>query len=215
MVVGLGTGSTARYAVEYLARRLAAGELSDVVGIPTSVATARLAREHGLPLSSLDHHPTVDITIDGADEVSPGLDLVKGLGGALLREKIVANASRRLFIAVDDGKLVDRLGTQCPVPVAVLPFGHLGHLDWLRQLGCEPTLRRMPSGQPFVSDDGCLVVDLRFAGGIAAPASLEHVLGQRPGLVESGLFLGMADAVYVGTPQGVRLLRRAESHSGA
>lgn len=213
MVVGLGTGSTARFAVEYLARQLAAGRLSDVVGVATSVATARLAREHDLPLVTLDSHPTIDITIDGADEVSPELDLIKGLGGALLREKIVANASRRLFIAVDDSKLVTRLGLRSPVPVAVLPFGYQSHLAWLRQLGADPEVRRTVNGQPFVTDDGCLIVDLHFAGGIAAPASLEHVLDTRPGLVESGLFLGMADAVYVGTPQGVRLLRRAEVES--
>jgi ribose 5-phosphate isomerase A len=215
MVVGLGTGSTARFAVEYLASQLSSGGLSDVVGVATSVATARLAREHGLPLVTLDSHPTVDITIDGADEVSPELDLIKGLGGALLREKMVANASRRLFIAVDDTKLVTRLGTRAPVPVAVLPFGYQTHLEWLRQLGADPAVRRNANGQPFVTDDGCLVLDLHFAGGIAAPASLEHVLDTRPGLVESGLFLGMADAVYVGTPHGVRLLRRAEGESPA
>jgi ribose 5-phosphate isomerase A len=213
MVVGLGTGSTARYAVEYLAARLADGQLAGIVGVPTSVATARLARERGLPLGNLDDHPTVDICIDGADEVSPELDLVKGLGGAHVREKIVANAARRLFVAVDEAKLVTRLGTRAPVPVAVLPFGYKSHLDWLRRLGCDPTVRRSPNGQPFVTDDGCLVVDLHFDGGIAAPASLEHVLDTRPGIVETGLFLGMADAVYVGTPGGVRLLRRAGSEA--
>ena len=211
MVVGLGTGSTARYAVEYLARRLRLGELTGIVGIPTSVATTRLARDHGLPLTTLDEHPTVDITIDGADEVSPELDLVKGLGGALLREKIVANASRQLCIAADDAKLVSRLGERAPVPVAVTPFGYRHQLDWLRQLGCTPTVRLAPNGQPFVSDDGNILVDLAFANGILAPASLDHALATRPGVIESGLFLGMADAVFVGTAQGVRVLRRGDA----
>jgi ribose 5-phosphate isomerase A len=210
MVVGLGTGSTARYAVELLARRLHAGDLSEIVGVPTSVATARLARDHRLPLVTLDDHPTVDITIDGADEVSPELDLIKGLGGALLREKIVANASRQLFIAVDDAKLVTRLGERAPVPVAVTPFGYRHQLDWLRQLGCEPSVRLAVNGQPFVSDDGNLLIDLRFANGILAPASLDRALDTRPGIVESGLFLGMTDAVFVASPQGVRILRRGD-----
>jgi ribose 5-phosphate isomerase A len=213
MVVGLGTGSTARYAVEYLARRLKAGELANVVGIPTSVATSRLAQDHGVPLATLDDFPTVDITIDGADEVSPELDLIKGLGGALLREKIVANASRRLLIAVDDSKLVARLGARAPVPVAVVPFGFRHQLEWLRQLGCVPSVRLAANGQPFVSDDGNVLIDLHFGDGSLAPAALDHSLATRPGLVESGLFLGMTDAVFVGTPQGVKVLRRGDPAS--
>ncbi len=200
MVVGLGTGSTARYAIEQLGRRLTSGELTDIVGIPTSEATAALAARNGVPLASLDDRPLVDLTIDGADEVSPSLDLVKGMGGALVREKIVAAASRQLLVAVDETKLVARLGSRSPLPVALLPFGAARWVDRVAlpgpaaTLGVDrvalpgpaATLRREPSGQPFVTDDGLWIAHLDLAGGIedavgagAAPARSARRRGHR------------------------------------
>jgi len=199
MVLGLGSGATARAAVRELGRRLAAGRLSGITGIPTSNATRDLAREVGIPLGDLADHPRIDLTIDGADEVSPGGDLLKGLGGALLREKIVAAQSRRLVIAVDPGKLVRRLGERAPLPVEVVPFGWTTHLEFLRQLGAEPELRKRLGGEaPYLSDDGHYIIDARFPGGIDEPPTLAAALAGRAGVVETGLFLGMAPEVVVG-----------------
>jgi ribose 5-phosphate isomerase A len=198
MVVGLGSGSTALLAVEAIARRLAAGSLSGVVGVPTSRATADLAQARGIPLTDLERHPVLDLTIDGADEVSPGGDLLKGAGGALLREKIVAQASRRLVIAVDETKRVDRLGRGHPLPVVVAVFGWTTHLAAVRALGAEPVLRRDAAGAPYLTDDGHAILDCRFADGIADPAAVERALKSRPGVVETGLFLGLSPEVIVG-----------------
>jgi len=198
MVVGLGTGSTAALMLEELARQLGAGELRDIVGIPTSNATHQHAVLLGVPLGTLEDHPVVDLTVDGADEVDPDGELIKGMGGALLREKIVATASRRLVIAVDESKLVPRLGTRSPLPVEVVAFGAGTQLGALRALGADPVIRKGPDGLPFRTDEGHLLIECRFADGISSPATVARVLRARPGVVETGLFLGMHPTVIVG-----------------
>jgi ribose 5-phosphate isomerase A len=199
MIVGLGTGSTAWFAVEEIGRRLQAGELSDVAGIPTSRATRDHAAALGIPLTTLEAHPEVDLTIDGADEVDPEGNLIKGHGGALLWEKIVASASRRLVIVVDPAKQVRRLGTTRALPVEVVAFGWTTHEPAIRALGATATLRRTPSGGPFVTDEGHYIVDCTFPGGIADLEAVERALKRRPGVVETGLFLGFRPEVIVGT----------------
>jgi ribose 5-phosphate isomerase A len=213
MVLGLGTGSTATLVVREIGRRLRDGSLRDLRGVPTSETIARVAREEGIRLSTLEETPACDLTLDGADEVDPSWNLVKGAGGSLLREKIVAQASRVEAIVVDEAKLVPRLGTRMPLPVEVVPFGWSSHLDFLRRLGGEPVLRRGKDGQPFVTDEGNFTLDVAFSGspgqaGIADPQILHEVLRRRAGIVESGLFLGMASILVVGREQGADILRR-------
>jgi ribose 5-phosphate isomerase A len=213
MVVGLGTGSTAAFAVEALARRHRQG--LRFVGIPTSERTAAQARAAGIPLSSFAEHRQIDLTIDGADEVERGtLNLIKGLGGALLREKIVANASRRLAIVVDGAKLVDRLGTHAPVPVEVVAFGLDVTRASLEVFAAEVRPRLSPSGEPFVTDGGNRILDCGFGGPIADPARLEDRIRRIVGVVESGLFIGRADPVFVADGQGVHRLDSARAHRG-
>ena len=212
MVVGLGTGSTAAFAVEALIRRHREG--LRFVGIPTSEHTAAQARAGGIPLATFAEHRRIDLTIDGADEVERGtLNLIKGLGGALLREKIVAAASRRLAIVVDGAKLVDRLGEHTPVPVEVVTFGLEATEGALEALGARAVLRMTPGGEPFVTDSGNRIVDCRFPA-IADPAALEERIGRIVGVVESGLFTGRADAVFVADAAGVRRLDAARHHRG-
>ena len=211
MKLGLGTGSTARFVLEAIADRRARGELGDVVGVPTSVETRKLADRLGIPLATLDDEPRLDLTLDGADEVDPRLDLIKGLGGALLWEKIVAAATDRLVIVVDDSKLVDRLGTRSPLPVEVVPFGWRTAVEGLRGLGSEPALRRREGGDPFVTDGHHYIVDCEFPDGIPDPHAVQQRLRAWPVVVESGLFLDMAETVVVGETGGPRLLRRDES----
>ena len=212
MVVGLGTGSTAAFAVEALATRYRRG--LRFVGIPTSERTAAQATAAGIPLTSFAEHRQIDLTIDGADEVERGsLNLIKGLGGALLREKIVAAASRRLAIIVDGAKLVDRLGMNVPVPVEVVAFGLEPVQAALEALGADARLRLTPAGEPFITDGGNRIVDCRFAS-IADPASLEQRIGRIVGVVESGLFIGRADSVFVADAAGVQHLRSPRTQPG-
>ena len=208
MRLGLGTGSTVAQFLDVLATRIGAGTVTGLVAVPTSVGTEERARELGIPLAELDEAAPLDLTVDGADEVGPGLDLIKGLGGALLREKMVAQASSRLVIVVDDSKEVQRLGARAPLPVEVVRFGWRAQLRFLRQIGCEPTLRSGEDGSPFVTDNGNHMVDCRFAEGMEDPEAVEDVLRRRAGVVESGLFLGMATAVVVAGAGGVRVLER-------
>jgi len=207
MVVGLGHGSTAAFALRRLARMLRTGQLRGLLGVPCSLQVEAMARRLGIPLTTLDEHPVVDLTIDGADEVDPQLNLIKGGGGALLREKIVAQASRREIIVVDEGKLSPALGTRWPVPVEVVPFGWRVQVAYLESLGAEVVLRRDDGGGPFRTDQGNLILDCRF-GPIADPARLAARLSGRAGIVEHGLFLGLATDVIVAGRQGVRHLRR-------
>jgi ribose 5-phosphate isomerase A len=202
MIVGLGTGSTAVWVVRRLAELLHTGQLSHVVGIPTSVQTADEARRLGVPLTTLEEQPVIELTIDGADEVDPQLNLIKGGGGALLREKIVAQASRRVLIAVDESKLSPRLGTRWPVPVEVAPFGWRTQARYLENLGAQVKLRQTAIGANFTTDQGNLILDCHF-GPLADPARLAEQMKSRTGIVDHGLFLGIADDVIVAGAGGV------------
>ena len=210
MVLGLGTGSTVRHLLDVIAERRAAGEWRDLLGVPTSVDTEQRARRLGIPLATLAEQPQLDLTIDGADEVDPHLNLVKGLGGALLREKIVASASEALVIVADASKVVERLGTRAPLPVEVDPYGEPVLERFLRFVGAEPVLRRRADGAPFVTDGGHHILDCRFEGGIADPRALEATLSRRAGVLETGLFLGMATAAVIAREGGVEV-----RHAGA
>jgi ribose 5-phosphate isomerase A len=202
MVIGLGTGSTAAFVVEALAARVAGG--LRVAGIPTSERTATLARRLGVTLTSFAEHRTLDLAIDGADEVELGsLNLVKGLGGALLREKIVAAASRRMIVVVDETKLVTRLGAT-PIPVEIVAFGYEATLAALAATGAAPALR-LTDGAPFCTDGDNYIADCTFAD-FGDPAAVARRLTAVVGVVETGLFLGMASLVLVGTATGVRRL---------
>jgi len=207
MVLGLGSGSTATLAVQAIGRRLREGSLRNVIGVPSSSAIAAVARESGVPLTTLDEHPALDLDLDGADEVDPNLNLIKGLGGALLWEKIVATASRRVVIFVDESKLVDRLGTKAPLPVEVIPFGWRTHVAFVESLGGKPGLRRNPDGKPFVTDEGNYILHCRFDG-IANPQDLDRRLLTRAGIVGTGLFLGIAHEVIIGRATGVEVRKR-------
>ncbi|MCY4400456.1 MAG: ribose-5-phosphate isomerase RpiA [Gemmatimonadetes bacterium] len=204
MRLGLGTGSTVAHFLESLGARIARGDVTDVAGVPTSIRTGDACRRLGIPLGTLEELAPLDLTVDGADEVAPGLDLIKGLGGALLREKMVAQASRRMIVIVDDTKIVDRLGQTAPVPVEVVPFEFASHLVWFTRLGADPVIRRDGEGVMYRTDNANLIVDCRFPGGIDDPAELEGRLARRAGVVESGLFLGLADEAIVAGDGGVR-----------
>jgi ribose 5-phosphate isomerase A len=197
MRLGLGTGSTARHVTALIGERVRRGELRDISCVATSRATAQYAAELGIPLSTIDELGALDVAIDGADEFDPRLDLIKGLGGALLWEKIVEQTAARLVIVADESKRVSRLGTRSPLPVEVVPFGWRTTLPFLRELGAEPELRLQADGTPFLTDSGHYILHCRFAAGIEHAAQLELTLANRPGIVESGLFIGMARTVVV------------------
>jgi ribose 5-phosphate isomerase A len=206
MVVGLGTGSTAAFALGFLGRRVAEG--LRVIGIPTSEETEWEARRQGISLSTLTDHERIDVTIDGADEVVVAtLDLVKGRGGALLREKIVASASEHVIIVVDETKVVNRLGVHGLVPVEVVPFGWEATARRLGSLVASLARRTTPEGPPFITDGGHYILDCAFDG-IDDPEDVQRQLDRTVGVVEHGLFLGLATRVIVGGPQGVRVLDR-------
>jgi ribose 5-phosphate isomerase A len=207
-VVGLGTGSTADYFLQALSAAIARGLLRDIRGVPTSIQSDRRARELDIPVISLADHPEPDVTVDGADEIDPRLELIKGLGGALLREKIVAQNSRKLIIIADAGKRVQRLGTKSPLPVEVIPFGHETQERFLAALGCTPAIRKAPDGRVFTTDNGNLIYDCRFTEGIKDASVLSEALGNRAGVVESGLFLGLATVAIVATDNSVETLHR-------
>ncbi|MBV1795738.1 ribose-5-phosphate isomerase RpiA [Siccirubricoccus sp. G192] len=205
MVLGLGSGSTAELAVHALAARVADG--LRISGIPTSERTAALARRLGVPLTNFAAHAQLDLAIDGADEVEPSsLALIKGRGGALLREKIVAAASRRMLVVADESKLVTRLGRGA-VPVEIVTFGWQATLARLEGLGMRPVLRRAPDGAPFVTDGGNHIADCSL-GLIDDAAALDCQLHAVVGVVETGLFLGLAERAIVATNDGIRLLGR-------
>jgi ribose 5-phosphate isomerase A len=204
MRIGLGTGSTVAHFLLFLSERINRGGLRNVLGVPTSLWTAQRARDLGIPLTSLAEHPFLDLTVDGADEVDPNMDLIKGLGSALLREKMVAQASSRLAIIADDGKVVDRLGQISPVPVEVVQFGWEVHENFLQAQGARPVIRQRDDGQPLTTDNGNYIIDCHFPDGIADPQALDAALAARAGIVESGLFIGMATEVIIGAQDGVR-----------
>lgn len=206
MVVGLGVGSTAIFAVRRLAQLLAEGELRDIQGIPCANAVEQEARRLGIPLTTLNDHPRVDITIDGADEAARRgrhFDLIKGGGGALLKEKIVAQASRREVIVIDEGKLSPQVGMHWPVPVEVIPFGWRAQAAYIEALGARVVLRQGQDQAPYTTDQGNFILDCHF-GPISQPAALARQLAARAGIVEHGLFVGLASDVIVAGVRGVR-----------
>ena len=207
MVVGLGTGSTADCFLKALSAAIKTGALKDIRGIATSLQSERRARELGIPLAALGACPGPDITVDGCDEVDARLDLIKGLGGALLREKVVAQNSRKLIIIADSSKRVDVLGSRSPLPIEVVPFGHETHVPFFRSLGAAPVLRHTPEGSVYITDNGNYVYDCRFSA-ISNPSAVENALLHRAGVVDCGLFLGMAELALIGDDGSVRELRR-------
>ena len=201
MALGLGTGSTAVHMVNAVGRKYQAGELTDLACIPTSEATAALARTWGLPLVDFTTHPVLDLVIDGADEIDPQLNVIKGLGGALLREKIVAIAGKKMVIISDDSKVSTGLGLLSPVPVEVIPFAIEAVTPFLQSLGAKTVLRQK-EGTAFYTDEKNFIVDCYFDE-IGDPAALGQAMNLRPGIVEHGLFLGMASLAFVAGTDGV------------
>lgn len=204
--LGLGTGSTVRYFLEALQKRLQAGEIENISGVSTSIQTEHLAKELSIPLTTLSDHPPIDLMVDGADEVDPAFNLTKGLGGALLREKIVAAASKHFTVIVDESKLVDQLGTKCPLPIEVLPFGWEATSRAIQDVQGKPALRLL-NEKPFQTDQGNYILDTMFDG-IEHPATLAIQLDTIPGVLGHGLFLNLATSVIVGTDSGPRVLSR-------
>jgi len=208
MVIGLGTGSTVFYMIERLSARIREG--LDVSGIPTSYQTAMRAREYGIPLTTLDDSPVIDIAIDGADQVDPYLNLIKGRGAAHTREKCVAAAAFRFVVVVDEQKVVPRLSA--PVPVEVIPFAVRPAMTQLREFGCLPVIRQgVKKDGPVITDNGNFIVDCTFTE-IARPAELEAAIARVPGVVESGLFCGFADktTVIVGSEKRCKVITSAD-----
>jgi len=203
-VVGLGTGSTAKFAIEGLGRLVRAG--LSVRGVPTSIATERMARELGIPLVDLNEVTVIDITLDGADEIDPDFNMIKGGGGALTREKLVALASRKRVILVDESKLVSKLGQSRLLPVEVLPFSRTLTARLLTGLGCVASTRRQGEGE-FVTDNGNHILDCAF-GPIDDVPSLEKRIKLLPGVIECGLFVGIADTIIIGFDNRVEIRER-------
>ncbi|MEO8449079.1 MAG: ribose-5-phosphate isomerase RpiA [Gemmatimonadota bacterium] len=205
MVVGLGTGTTAFYALRRIAALIHAGSLRDVVGVATSLATEVEARRLGIPVGDADFVRDIDLDIDGADEVDPGFNLIKGRGGALLREKVVAQSSGRVVIVADETKLSDRLGTQAQLPVEVLQFGWRAHARYVESVvpGCDAPVRRRHNGAvPFITDEGNFILDCAVAP-IADPSEVAAALSARAGIAGHGLFLGLTTDLIVAGEQGV------------
>jgi ribose 5-phosphate isomerase A len=204
MIVGLGTGSTADFFLAALGNAIRTGRLKEIRGLPTSRKTERRATELGIPLVTLAQCPLSDVCVDGADEIAPGLQLTKGLGGALLREKVVAQNSKRFVVIADEGKVVRFLGEHTPLPVEVTQFGFETQEAFLRTLGVNPRLRTGDDGKLFVTDNGNYIYDCHFKSGNHDPAAVEAALNNRAGIVESGLFLGIAKIALIGSETGVR-----------
>ena len=203
-VVGLGSGSTATFAIHFLAERIRDG--LKIVGVPTSQASMRVAQQLGIPLTTLEQNPSIDIDIDGADEIDPQLNLIKGGGGALLREKVIASAAKRFIVVAESVKLVPRLG-KFPLPVEVIPFAEPLVRKRIEALGAQVSLRKYAYGNPYVTDEGHHILDCNF-GEIADPAALNARLHEIPGVVEHGLFIGMAETAFVGKDGGVVQVKR-------
>jgi len=212
MFLGLGTGSTTAFFIDLLGERLAAGMLQDIQGVPTSKDTAKKALAVGIPLTTLTDlyeqrkPPLLDLAVDGADEVDPDLNVIKGLGRALLREKIVEIQAKQFIVVVDESKIVSRLGTRGPLPVEITPFEAAANVKWLNSLGCHAELWRETDGSLVVTDNGNYLALCRFEGGIPNAHALALVLAERPGVVEHGLFLEMASKVIVASGTGIRAI---------
>lgn len=210
MVVGLGTGSTAVHAVRKIGQLLQNGRLHNIVGIPTSEATRQEAERLAIPLTTFDENPVVDITIDGADEIAPNFDLIKGLGAALLREKIVAAASKQMIVVSDDRKLVDKLGTRAPVPVEVIPFARQPVETFLKSLGARPVLRLdwKTKQDIVITDENNIILDCWFDGGLDNPREMGKAIRSQPGVVEHGLFFNLATRAIIAAADGIQILER-------
>ncbi len=206
MVLGLGHGSTVQFALEALCAKLKNGQLKDIIGIPCSKQTEAVACQLGIPLADLNDHVAIALTLDGADEVDPQLNLIKGGGGALMREKIVAQASRREVIMIDESKLSEKLGSRVPLPIEVAQFGWARQQSFIAELNGRAMLRVDADGKPKLSDQGNYLLDCDF-GPIAGPHGLAHSLEARSGILEHGLFLGLASDVIVAGPKGMQHLR--------
>src|SRR5690348_62659 len=203
-VVGLGSGSTATFAIQFLSERVRGG--LKIVGIPTSQNTKHLAEQLGIPLTTLEENPNIDVDIDGADEIDPHLNLIKGGGGALLREKVIASASKRFVVVAESVKLVPHLG-KFPLPVEVIPFAEPLVQRRIEVLGAKVSLRKYAYGNPYVTDEGHHILDCNF-GEISDPPALNAKLHEIPGLVEHGLFIGLAETAFVGRDGGVVQVKR-------
>ncbi|MBW2559910.1 MAG: ribose 5-phosphate isomerase A [Deltaproteobacteria bacterium] len=202
MIVGLGHGSTAIFAVRMIAEKVTRGDLKNIYGICCSREMEKEARELGITLTTLDEHSVIDLTIDGADEVDSNLNCIKGGGGALLREKMVAQSSRREIIVVDESKMSPRIGTNWPLPIEVVPFGWQSHIPFLKKLGGEADIRINEQGMIVITDQGNYILDAHL-GPIYEPEKLELCLSRRAGIVEHGLFLGLATDVIVAGKGGI------------
>ncbi len=213
IVLGLGTGSTTKYFIEMLAGKIRSGELRDIAGVPTSERIAQLARSLGIPLISLSELspeigiPELDLAVDGADEIDPDLNLIKGLGRALLREKIVESHAKRFIIIADESKLVSNLG-RGPLPIEVVPYETEIHARWLRSLGYRAEIWLEEGGEPIITDNDNYLIRCWFADRIPNPYKLARDLADRPGVVEHGLFLDMADLAIVAGSEGIQLKER-------
>ncbi|HUN22897.1 MAG TPA: ribose-5-phosphate isomerase RpiA [Anaerolineales bacterium] len=211
MVLGLGTGSTTQYFVDLLGTALQNGQFTDICGVPTSQATAHQASMLGIPLVSLSTHPSLDLAVDGADEVDPNCNLIKGLGKALLREKMVELHAKQFVVIVDASKLVVQLGEKCPLPVEIVPFEYAATLRFLQQHCERVEFWTQADGTPAVTDNGNYLAKMYWQGGIDNPHKLARTLTAFPGVVEHGLFLQMADVVLVATSQGVQTIQANRS----
>lgn len=197
-IVGLGTGSTTAFAIQFIGERLKSGDLKDVKGIPTSFQASVLAKQHGIPLTTLDEVDSIDIAIDGADEVDPQQNLIKGGGAAHTREKVVDSLAKEFIVVVDSSKLVDRLGSTFPLPVEVLPMAIAPVTRALENLGGQPELRMgVKKDGPVITDQGNMILDVKFTA-IENPAEMEQTINNLPGVLENGLFVGVTDLVLIG-----------------
>jgi len=210
MTIGLGSGSTNRYFVSLLGNKIRSGALSHIKGVPTSEKTATLASEIGIPLVQLSEHPNLDLAVDGADEVDLNFNLIKGLGRAALREKMVEIHARQFVVIVDESKLVQKLGTRGPLPVEIVQFESELTIRWLNSLqkGCRAEQWFEQDGSAVVTDNGNFLVRCWFEGGLDDPYQLAKILKSRPGVVGHGLFLDMANTVVVAGENGIRILEK-------
>lgn len=206
MVLGLGSGSTTAYFVDMLGEAIQNGKIKNILAVPTSEATTKQAQELGIALTSLDRHPVLDLAVDGADEVDPDLNLIKGLGRACLREKVVEINATQFIVIVDESKIVPRLGTRGPLPVEILRFEAQAHVNWLNTLGCRAEFWYEDNGDIVVSDNGNYLTKCYFENGIPDAHQLSDQLARRPGILEHGLFLGMATQVIVAGANGIYTL---------
>lgn len=210
MTLGVGTGRTTRFFIDALGKSFQQGEIRDIRAVPTSTATENLLAGYGIPIVSLAEYPVLDLAVDGADEVDPNFNLIKGLGRALMREKVVEVHAKRLLIIVDELKLVGKLGSTCPLPVEILRFEYARHIQWLGSLGCQAEQWLEKDGSPVVTDNGNYLALCRFEGGIPDPNQLAADLNMRPGILEHGLFMQMATDLIVAGEGGIRTTKRVQ-----